>query len=249
MTPWEPALLTSARSFAPDPVVAERLATLPSWPAVTDYDGLMNTARLRAVWPSLSFVPQAPRPRRGRAEGPGYDEHISGGRVPTRPRSWHDLFNAMIWAALPAAKRALHERQRAMIAERRALLPPGASAPQARSRDEDALAMIDEGGMLLATTAAVAPTLDEVLTRGDSEQVTRMAQDGQVQPVIFGHALLEHLARGQLGVRGFPVRLVVPALGSLAAIDEALASEVPRVGPPGERPGLPVPARFFGATA
>ena len=109
--------------------------------------------------------------------------------------------------------------------------------------------MIDEGVLLLATTEGAASALDEALTLGDSERVTRLALAGQVQPVIFGHALLEHLARGQRAVRGFPVRLVVPSLGSMTQIDEALASEVTRVGPPGERPGLPVPARFFDATA
>ncbi|RYE94233.1 MAG: DUF3025 domain-containing protein [Myxococcales bacterium] len=238
MSDWAPALLRAAAAFAPDPAVAWRLAERAQWPAVDDYDALLATRRLGAVCPGLRFVAQAPRPRRrapGAPPGPGYNESIVAGAVPTRPRSWHDLFNAMIWSALPAAKRAIHHRQRDLIAARGA-----ASGPTARSRREDTLAMIDEGGLVLATRADDAAVVTQAVEAGDQASVDALAGAQAVRAVVCGHALLEHLARAQ-PARGFPVVVVVERLDDLGAIDDALAHLVPGVGEPGGRPGLRLP--------
>ena len=94
------------------------------------------------------FERAAPRPRRARAEGaPGYDARITlEGTVPTRARSWHDLMNALVWARFPNAKRALHARQHRMIAARAGESPV---ARGARTKEQDAVAMLDEGGVAI----------------------------------------------------------------------------------------------------
>lgn len=92
-----------------------------------------------------------------------YDGQIVRGIVPTRPRCWHDFLNALVWATFPKAKMALHKRQHDLV---RAWIPPGATVlPNARTREHDAVALIDEGGMLVL---------------GDF-------------PIPFGHALFEGL--------------------------------------------------------
>jgi hypothetical protein len=93
--------------------------------------------------------------------------------VSTRARMWHDYLNALVWATFPRAKMALHRRQHLAIEK---WLPLGATQlPNARTRELDALALIDEGGVLLL----------ENKTHGT---ITRM---------VFGHALFEGLVLQQ----------------------------------------------------
>jgi hypothetical protein len=130
--------------------------------------------------PPVRFVLSAPRsrPRRGR-RGEGrppielrelYDARITLDRVvPTRRDSWHDLMNALVWGTFPRAKLALHARQHRAIAER--IAPGACTLPPTRTRELDALALLDEGGVVLTGV------------------------DGRC-PVVFGHAIYESLARG-----------------------------------------------------
>ncbi|HSO36534.1 MAG TPA: DUF3025 domain-containing protein, partial [Labilithrix sp.] len=59
--------------------------------------------------------PVARRRRGPRDPSSMYDARIKAGCVPTRPGSWHDLMNALVWATFPASKRALHERQHELV--------------------------------------------------------------------------------------------------------------------------------------
>jgi hypothetical protein len=239
-------LLEAAR-FAPDPDAARRLAALPSWPEPGAYGLHLGSGRLASRLPGLVFELQRPRPRRAPAPPPGsYDASILEGRVPTRACNWHDLFNALIWAAFPAAKMALHGRQRELILGRTGLLAAAPSTPQARSRVEDTLAMIDEGGLLLPHLPGAAEATQEAIRREDPGALNLLAGQGALRPLVFGHALLEHLARGHLQVRGFPFAFPVSSL-QLSEIDEALAGAVRQVGEPPDRRGLPVPAPFWAA--
>jgi hypothetical protein len=89
--------------------------------------------------------------------------------------------NALVWGAFPRAKRKLHARQHEAIA--RALGPCARTLPPARSRDHDALALIDEGGVVVLETGA-----------------------GERASMVFGHALFEGLV---LGVRATIARAVI----------------------------------------
>jgi len=131
----------------------------------------------------VRFVRQKPVPRRRRApRDPSsmYDAQIVGaGRVPTRPGSWHDLMNALVWATFPRAKRALHARQVGLVV----VAPPGTS--MRRSREADALALVDEGGVLLVR--------GEPAAGADAPAAARN--------VVFGHAIYELVATGRAGER------------------------------------------------
>ncbi|MFO0615055.1 MAG: DUF3025 domain-containing protein [Polyangiaceae bacterium] len=133
-------LRTDAPALAP---FAAILSAMPSdrLPTVEEIDGACGA---RA---SMRFERAAPRPRRAarRAQDdtrPSYDERIAEGVVPTRAENLHDLMNAVVWAAFPRAKRAIHAIQ---LAHLRASIDRSARSPA-----HDTIAMLDEGGVLFA---------------------------------------------------------------------------------------------------
>ena len=164
---------------------ARAFADVRDWPGVEAIDRALSA---RA---GVRFVPAERRPRRQR--GPVdldklYDAHIVRGEVPTRANDWHDLLNALVWATFPRAKAALHARQHRAVqawARTHAMMLDAhtvAKLPNARTRELDALALLDEGGVLLV---------------GD-------------RSILFGHAHYEGIALGVPAMIGRAVRLDVP---------------------------------------
>jgi hypothetical protein len=155
----------------------------------------------------------APPPPRRRRPAPVdtarlYDARITRERcVPTRPRSWHDFLNALVWATFPRAKLALHQRQLRALVER---IPEGArTLPATRSREHDALALLDEGGVVI---------LDDGASRAS---------------VLFGHALYEGLVLGRGPMTAGSISARVAAVPTdpralCAAADDALATYLAR---------------------
>ncbi len=203
-TPFDPQFLERSPLFWPVLPAARSLFAQPGamrdFPPVQSLDRVFGGDREAPV----HFVPAAPRPRRGRRPqaidlGALYDARITLDRVvPTRARSWHDLMNALVWGTFPRAKSALHARQHRAIAER---VAPGArTLPPSRTRELDALALLDEGGV--------------VLPGGDVARA-----------VVFGHAIYESLA---LGVPPAVVAAIELETGdrTLREVDEALARRI-----------------------
>lgn len=129
-TGWPPRRFLSHPLAWPFAQRGEALAQEHSWPAVQRYNALLGV-------PSefVTFAPSSPELRRL-----GYDAAIHRTRrVATRERHWHDLFNALVWAAFPLAKWALHEAQLGYLR----VAPEGR-----RCAEHDLLAMLDEGGVL-----------------------------------------------------------------------------------------------------
>lgn len=162
-TPFEPRFVERHPHFAPIQRAASVFFECSDWPAVADY----GRAFLGA--PPVEFLETPPKPRRARARTTLdrtalYDARIVAGVVPTRPRCWHDFSNALVWTTFPRAKTVLHARQNRAV---QAWIPADATRlPGARSREMDALALLDEGGVV---------------------------QVGE-RPVVFGHALYEGAA-------------------------------------------------------
>jgi hypothetical protein len=106
-----------------------------------------------------------------------YEARIAlSGFIPTRAHV-HDLMNALVWATFPRSKRALARRQyRALVAQ---VGERPTKLPNARTRERDVLAMIDEGGLVVMAEARI----------------------------VFGHAVYEHLASSEALVRAFPIVL------------------------------------------
>jgi hypothetical protein len=151
------------RSFVP---LLERLADVRDWPEVSRYRALLGA--------DVDFVAPSTRLPAGLDASDVDDSYIGRcvrGTVPTRPRNLHDLMNALTWAAYPQAKLALCRRQVDVARAR------GSRTNRLRTKAQDRLAMLDEGGVL---------TLP-----GGAERV-------------FGHGLLEDLVLGRSS-RGFPL--------------------------------------------
>jgi len=220
---------TRSKPFRSLTAAIERLLAEPSAPAGCVEP--IDVAWLdRALGPlaGMRFEPQRPAPRR---RGPTqrrdlYDVRIAeGGVVPSRAGSAHDLFNALAWATFPTAKAALHARQSRSIP----LTIDGALRAKApRSREHDTLAMLDEGGVLVACCDELTlGALTEALHAGSEALVRGLVRDGaNAMPLLFGHAVAEHLALGKAGVpRVSVVGFVCPIRGDgvVPAADAALA--------------------------
>jgi hypothetical protein len=239
-TPFDPDFLERSPLFWPVAPAARSLlarasrdrtgdGTAPDFPPVQSLDRVFGDEAHEAP---VRFVPAAPRPRRGRRKPTVdvcalYDARITLDRVvPTRARSWHDLMNALVWGTFPLAKRALHARQHRAIAER---LAPGArTLPPARTRELDALALLDEGGVVLL---------------GSDPEGT----------IVFGHAIYESLALGIPPTVVAAIALDAPER-TLGAVDAALARHIEdgeRLRSPEEltRVALPTPSTGMGAWA
>jgi hypothetical protein len=181
-TAWNGRFFEADSRFWPLAAAARRFADHADWPAPEELEA-----------PGVRFV-AATKPRRSRRRLPraatGYDTRVLAGAVPTRPRSWHDFLNALVWATFPASKRALHARQARAI---EASLADGMGAlPNARSREHDALALLDEGGVI------VLESPEGLLGLG------------------FGHALYEGLVCGGPAATASGLAFSVPRRPSLA---------------------------------
>lgn len=202
--PFDPRFVEKDPLLWPLRRAASTFASETDWPDVRSY------ARAFADAPVVRFEPAVPSPRRRRRRAPDpdalYDARITRERcVPTRPACWHDFLNALVWATFPRAKQALHERQLQALLSR--LEPCARALPPTRSREHDALALLDEGGAVL-------------LRDGRRESA-----------VLFGHALYEGLV---LGVRPWaagalraelPEGRFDPAF-QVARADEAIAARL-----------------------
>jgi len=144
--------------------------------------------------------------------------------VPTRPGSWHDLMNALVWATFPRAKRALHERQHRLVV-------PAAPAESARRpRELDALALLDEGGVVVLASAGALDEGDE--RRGEREEREERGERGErgeraleeaiaagdATAFVFGHAIYEGLVLGR------PAPLASVVVGTATAEPPAAAA-------------------------
>jgi hypothetical protein len=173
------------------------LRTFGRWPTVDEIDQTLSKDA------GVRFVKAPPKPRiaaEQREATPGYDERIvHDGVVPTREGNAHDLMNALVWAAFPRAKRALHTKQLDLV---RNAIDRGRRTPE-----HDTIAMLDEGGVLLVNAA--------VDDDGSAPAATS---------IVFGHALYQHLAEGAGPVYGLGVPIFLEtSLPDLRSADRALA--------------------------
>jgi hypothetical protein len=87
--------------------------------------------------------------------------------------------NALVWAAFPKAKAALHVRQLAFVERARAEGTEGR-----RRKAHDALAILDEGGVLVAAETSIASELE----------LAAALAAGTARHLVFGHGIYESLA-------------------------------------------------------
>jgi len=210
---WDPRRLTVRPALEPLAELLAELGELSDFPTPEALGAWVDQSR-QARAPELAplhFSAPKPKPRRhkrGAVEvGELYDGWIAEKRqVPCLPKSYHDLFNALMFKAFPRSKRALHARQYEALS---GWAEPGAPRlPGRRTREQDALTLFDEGGSVVLCPTSLAARFHEGETLG---------LEAGVRVVVFGHALLEHLSDGQVGLRS-TARVLwvdeVPAVGA-----------------------------------
>jgi hypothetical protein len=194
--PFEAHVFDESPWYAPFACLTGRLRGLDDFPAPEQLSALYAERIAGSDAPRLAFVAAAPRARRRGQPielASLYEGRIVlAGEVPTRLADWHDLFNALAFCAFPRAKWALHARQFRIYEAR--LVPGATRLPGARTREQDALALFDEGGVVICSKgprAALPADPDRVDTA-----LTELVRSGEACALLFGHALFEHLAAG-----------------------------------------------------
>lgn len=229
---WVPERL-DAPAFWPLSAAFASLRAHEAWPDVGAIDHALARGLTNVSGIPLRFERQTQKPSRAsknnsknklRCRDELYDARIDReGVVPTRAGSWHDLFNALVWATFPRAKAALAWRQhRALLAR---LPETFERLPPTRTAEQDALTLLDEGGGLV------------IVAHGRGEEVARTIEGGACPQdaafAIFGHAVYEHLLSTDAPLRvGAYVIEVAPELAraahernvhALVGVDEVLA--------------------------
>ncbi|MGA3122587.1 MAG: DUF3025 domain-containing protein [Polyangiaceae bacterium] len=187
--PFDPDFLEGSGLFWPLRRAGDALGRSEDFPTVQ----ALNRVFQRDA--PVRFVPAAPRRRRGHAVDLRqlYDARVTlDGEVPTRRNCWHDFMNALVWGTFPRAKRALHARQHRAIARR--VAPGDRTLPTHRSRELDALALLDEGGV--AVLARHPEQMRLQLRMPGKGALRSHIASGNAHAVVFGHAIYESLALG-----------------------------------------------------
>jgi len=160
----------------------------------------------------IRFVPPAGPSREFSAQ---YEVRIfETGEVQTRPESWHDLFNALVWVAFPRTKAVLNRHHCEEIRARR--------GERVRGTPRDVLTLFDEGGIIVAAAdAGLQALLREFrwkeLFWGRRAEVLR-----SMRFYVFGHAIYEKALEPYAGVTA--KALIVDAAPGL--LDAPLARQL-----------------------
>jgi hypothetical protein len=225
------ALHESAWYWPIEPAIAA-LGVNEVFPSREQLTALHERAATSAGVPALTFAPYVKRTRKERRKGPVdvdslYDGSITARRqVPTREADWHDLFNALVFASFPRSKHRLHARQYAQLRLR--IGENARKLPGARSREQDALTLFDEGGTFVAGAAEL---LEQLRPLEQPQFYTALREGiaaGQLVVAPFGHALFEHKVAGLRGPSSFAYLLPLAGLPEeraalVTALDAAFA--------------------------
>lgn len=166
-------------AFAPYRALIHELALASALPSL-DRLNMLATAlgTTQAHGLPLQFI--APD---GRLSAREYETHIlQTGQVPTRPDTWHDVLNALVWLRFPRFKSALN------VAHGEALSTEIANQ---RGRRRDAMTVLDESGVWVISQD---PQLPELLTACAWQPLFcehRPDVKSRMNFVVVGHALLE----------------------------------------------------------
>jgi hypothetical protein len=211
---------------------AAALPDVDEWPARGALDRMHARAALAAGVPPLTFAPHVKR-RRTRRGPPVELESLYDGSialrhaVPTREADWHDLFNALVFTSFPRSKHALHLRQ---FEQQRTRIGAGdRRLANARTREQDTLTLLDEGGCIVAGQGALLAELSALSFEALPSALDAGVARGALAVAPFGHALFEHVIARYACPSSFAVFVEARELpreraALVAAIDSAFAS-------------------------
>ncbi len=217
-TPYRTRIYDESSWYAPLRSLLVELEALGRFPSAQELSALYHQRVEARGLPPLRFVEQ-PRSKPKR-KGPIdlstlYEGSVTLRReVPTRRDDWHDLFNALAFLTWPRSKRVLHARHFAITQARVGVA--ATKLPNARTREQDALTLFDEGGLLVASAQPV-----ELSEPG----LAAALREARANVVPFGHALYEHMVAGAPCPLATVYTVQVPHafLHDLDALDSALA--------------------------
>jgi len=159
----------------------------------------------------LEFVPQEAK------TGEPYEKRVFAyGKVLTRNRNWHDLFNALVWITFPKTKAAINRYHYREMQAR--------EGGEARGAVRDALTLFDESGVIVASIDA---GLTELLTGFEWKELFWQRREDVVRGMrfhLFGHALYEKALAPSKGVTGKSVIVDISAKDLERPLPQQLAS-------------------------
>lgn len=166
-------------AFDPYRALLSRLQSDAGLPALNGLAALLGVRHAHSGKP-LRFASLS-----GACPAAQYEQGIAAsGIVPTREGNLHDFLNALVWLRFPRLKSMLNLRHCQMLA-----LQPAEERQRGRLRDR--LTLLDESGMLVASSD---PALLDLLR---AKQWTRLFWEARVEAVrqmrfvVVGHGLLE----------------------------------------------------------
>jgi hypothetical protein len=224
---WDPDFAERSPMFEPLRAAAADLRT-PYWPGGDDLNRIVASRGRPIVTASgmpLRFVAQ---PLRQESFEDKFEPRIFlRGEVQFRPCNWHDLCNALVWLTFPRAKAALNQRHYRELERQRA------SSAANRGPAQDALTLLDEGGVIVATAD---PALGALLTGFAWKELfwrRRAAVIERMRFYLIGHALYEKALQPFTGVTGRGVLFEVapdffslPLPQQLDQLDAQLAARI-----------------------
>jgi hypothetical protein len=214
-------------AFAPYRELIDALGlaqALPSMDTLNALAAARGTTQARGL-PLRFFAPD------GRLAARDYETRIlETGQVPSRPDTWHDVLNALVWLRFPRFKAALNAAHGAAIA-----LETG---PR-RGRRRDALTVLDESGVWVISRDAALPALLAERAWHALFWEARSPVETGMHFVAVGHALLEKALAPYPAMTGKCLTLIADS-PDLDAADVQAARELGAIDTPRQLPPLPL---------
>ena len=202
---WDPEF--SARSLVFEPLrgCAAPLRAHRDWPGREALQSLLDARNTsNAAGTRLRLIGATHEP---------YEEGIRlRGEMPSRERSWHDLFNTLAWLAYPQTKAALNEAHCAAF-------DGGAT----RGPRRDALTVFDESGaIVLSSDESLLDDLHDFRWKRLFVE-RREEMKAAMRVLVLGHALFEKALRPYVGMTAHALLLPVSAEVIALAPEERVA--------------------------
>ena len=165
------------------------------WPSCQALQSLLPYDIENLNGKTIEFVEQNPEQD---FSAVAYEEFIyEHGHVPTRAKSWHDIFGAMSWCLFPRTKALLNKLHHDDIKQ---------NGKEKRSTLRNALTLFDECGVLLVTknTDLLSKLKDHKWQSAmvENRELWHQAVEEGVAVYQFGHANYEMLTKPFIGLTG-----------------------------------------------
>ena len=219
MTTWQSYFITESPIFNPLRSALDPMwQTKATWPTIPEYNQWIQAQPspiANYVGQPIQFVEQLSKLDTFES---GYEPSIYlRGEVSTRPESWHDFFNMLVWLTFPKLKAMLNRLQFVQLKQRYPHDP-------IRTPVENKLTHLDENGVVVVSANV---ELIELLREQKWEMLfwqRREAVQKDMRFYVVGHALYEKALQPYIGMTGSAIILQQESATQLATVD-SLASQ------------------------